>query len=277
MAESKFRSILNTIYQEPQGITVVDGNWKTGKTDFTLHLYELLKEMGLINECAGNIRIYKDRECEQPTEEQIKYIDNFLNLKAWMFSNLHRKMFIFDEAMKAAPSKKAMTLLNAEWQKVIPELSKGKVHLFALTQEESMTEKIFMHRTFNIAKWTKIMLPPRHPQYRKLVKVSSKLLKENIKFRNISKTNLNFNPNLSALWTLEPMGNSAINESSLEIRVAYAYVNGTSIFKMPDVFPEITHVQQAKRLLKAGIKSLFDISHFTGDSSGIIAQWKGEE
>ena len=90
-----------------------------------------------------------------------------------------------------------------------------------------------------------------------------------MKFRNISKTNLVFNPYLSANWSLEPNQNIGLSKSSLEIRIAYAYAHGTSIFKMPDVFPEINHVQQAKRLLKAGIKSLFDISHFTEDSSGV--------
>ena len=268
MTESKFRSILNTIYQEPHGITVIDGNWKTGKTDFTLKLYELLKEMGLINECAGNVHIYQDSDCEVPLEEPIKYIDNFAALKAWMFSNLHRKMFIFDEAMKAAPSKKAMTLLNAEWQRVIPELSKGKVHLFALTQEESMTEKIFMHRTFNVAKWTKIMLPPRHPQYRKLVKVSSKLLKETLKFRNISKTNLIFNPYLSANWTLEPTDKSALIESSLELRVAYAYAQNCSFSKIKNSFPEIEHNTQVQRHLRAALKTLFRLLQVTEVSSG---------
>ena len=125
--ESKFRKTLRRIYGEPHGITVIKGDWKTGKTDFGLHLYEILTDMGLIQQCAGNIQTFQDPECQTAINEPIKYIDNFMEMKTFMFQNLKRKLFFYDEAMKNAPSKKAMTLLNSEWQRVIPELSKGKL------------------------------------------------------------------------------------------------------------------------------------------------------
>lgn len=269
MTENKFRAVLNTIYQEPHGITVIKGNWKTGKTDFALHLYEILKEMGLISEAAGNIQIFADAECEQPINEPIKYVDNFLLMKTWMFRNLNRKIFFFDEAMKSAPSKKAMTALNAEWQKVVPELSKGKVHLMALTQEESMTEKIFMHRTFNVATWTKIMLPPKHPQYRKRVKVSSKLLKETYIFQNVKPTSIFFNPYLSAIWSMEPKQQNDLIQSSLELQVLNEYANNLSFSQIRDKHPELLHNTQVKRLMMSGLKQIFRLLQVTEDSRGL--------
>lgn len=257
MKESKFRQVLRRIYSEPHGITIIKGNWKTGKTNLGLHLYEILKDMKLVHEAAGNIQVFKDKECKQPTSDPVKYIDNFVMLKAWMFRNLNRKIFFYDEAMKNAPSKRAMTALNAEWQKVIPELSKGKVHLLAFTQEESMTEKIFRHRTFNVASWEKLFLPPKHPQYRKRVKVSSKLLKETLIFNSVSATNINYNPYLSASWSMEPSNVDNLFEGSIELKVALAYARGDSTDKIRATFEEVKDRKEATRMLRKALRVLF--------------------
>lgn len=270
MTESKFRSVLRKIYNEPHGITIIKGNWKTGKTDFVLKLYEILKEMKLVHDAAGNVQTFEDEACEKPSSTTIKYIDNFIMLKAWMFSNLNRKLFIFDEAMKSAPSKRAMTQLNAEWQKVIPELSKGKVHLFALTQEESMTERIFRHKTFNVATWTKMFLPPKHPQYRRRVKVSSKLLNETFIFNNITKCSTIFNPYLSASWSMEPTNIDSLFENSLELKVAKAYSEGMSTDKIKALYPEIKDRKEATRALRKALRVLFSKWQVAEVSSGII-------
>jgi len=269
---SKFRSVLSTIYGEPHGITVIKGDWKTGKTNFGIKLFEILKEMKLIHEAAGNIKIFKDESCEVPVSDPVKYIDNFVMLKAWMFRNLHRKIFFFDEAMKMAPSKRAMTRLNAEWQTVIPELSKGKVHLIALTQEESMTEKIFKHKTFNVATWTKIRLPPSHFQYRKRVKVSSKLLNETYIFNNISLCKTIYNPYLSATWSMEPQNVDDLFESSVELKVALAYSQGMSTDKIKSLFPEIKDRKEATRSIRKALKILFSKWQVAEVSSGDIAE-----
>jgi len=233
--------------------------------------------MGLIQDCAGNIQTFQDRNCEIPINDSIRYIDNFLEMKSFMFRNLKRKLFFYDEAMKNAPSKKAMTLLNSEWQRVIPELSKGKTHLFAFTQEESMTEKIFMHRTFNVAHWEKVRLPPSNPQYRKLVKVSSKLLRETYQFRNVKRTNVFFNPYLSAIWTMEPNKKDSLIENSLELKVTHEYMSGLSFSQIKDKHPEIIWNKQVQRLIRSGLKSLFHLCQVTEDSRGTIPSENGHK
>lgn len=268
MKENKFRSVLKAIYTEPQGITQIKGFYKTGKTDFTLHLLEILMNMKLIHEAAGNVRVFQDKECQIPVNEPVKYIDNFVLLKAWLFRNTRRKMFIFDEAMANAPSKKAMTTLNAEWQRVIPELSKAKCHLMTLTQEETMTEKIFAHRTFNVATWTKIDLPRHHSQYRKRVKVSSKLLKETLIFNNISRTNINFNPYLSALWSMEPTSTDQF-EDTLELKVLMDYANGKSYPTIAKTYEELYDRTSVARAMRRGLKVLFRMCQVSEVSSGI--------
>ena len=274
--QSKFRQVLQNIYQEPHGITLITGAWKTGKTNFALHLLELLMEMGLVSEAAGNIRIFKDVDYEVTTDTPVRYIDNFALMKAWMYKDshkthekIHRKYFIFDESMGNAPSKRAMTQLNAEWQKVVPELSKGKVQLIALTQEESMTERIFRHPTFNIATWTKINLPKRHPQHLKRVRVSSKLLKESFIFNNISQTNIIYNPYLIAPWSMEPLNVETMFDDCLELKIARSYATGLSTDKIVELFPEVKDRKEATRYVKKGIVLLLDKWQVAKVSSGI--------
>lgn len=257
---SKYAKILKSIYDTPAGVTIIAGNWKTGKTDFALKLYEDLQVLALIHEAAGNVQIYKDKECTIPSNEKMQFIDNFAMLKAWMFKNLNRKLFVYDEAMKNAPSKKAMTQLNSEWQRIIPELSKGKVHLLAITQEESMTEKIFGHPTFCIARWTKIALSPRHPQYRKCVRVSSKGLMRKYEFRNLNRTSLNFNPYRSAEWTMEP-AEIETGVLPLDLQIAKAYSDGLTFGKIAEKFGMGQDRTAVQRELRSALRALFRMLH----------------
>lgn len=257
---SKYSQVLKAIYDSPAGVTIVKGHWKTGKTDFALKLYEQLKQLGLIYEAAGNVQLFEDHECTKLSNKDMQYIDNFAFLKAWMFRDLHRKFFVYDEAMKNAPSKKAMTQLNSEWQRIIPELSKGKVHLIAITQEESMTEKIFGHPTFCIARWEKIDLPKHHPQYRKKVRVSSKGLRQKYEFGNLEATSLNFNPYRSAEWSMEPP-NIANESLSLELQIAKAYADGLSTVQICEKFPQAGDRKEVTRYLRKGLVALFRMWH----------------
>lgn len=226
---------LNKIYRDsPASISIVEGDWKQGKTDFAIHLAgEELKRLGIIKRCAANIRCYQDEDCKVPSTKDIEYIDNFEMLKLFI-KQPGRKAFIYDEALKNTPSKRAMTTLNAEWLKIVPELSKGGdrhnpggCHLFVLTQEDSLTEKLFLNPTFKTAMWKKITLNCRNPQFRKMVRLSSKLLKRKITFRNLPPTAIHFNPYLGATWSMQPT-ELDLADLPLEFRVARAYADGKS-------------------------------------------------
>src|SRR4030042_1232983 len=167
---SPWESVLRKIFGGPASVTTISGPWKTGKTDFAIHLVEELKRLGIIFVAGANIQCFKDRNCEDPDESQIQFIDNFVGLESWMFSG-NRKAFVYDEAITSTPSRRAMSGMNTEWLKIIPELSKGRLHLIVVTQEESITEKVFFNPTFHVASWEKVFLKPTNPQFRKMVKL----------------------------------------------------------------------------------------------------------
>lgn len=250
---------LKTIYGLPASITVVKGEWKTGKTDFALHLVEELMRLNLISRAGSNIQCFKDRQCTVPDNSLVQYLDNFIALNSWMYSGF-RKAFLYDEAIKHSPSRRAMAQLNTKWLEVIPELSKGRCHLIVITQEVDYTEKSFLHPTFVRAIWEKISLPQSHPQFRKMVKLNSQLLPwypHNATFKNIPATKIVFDPYRSAKWSVNPEID-ALEDLSIELRIAYDYAQGLSTDKIVDKYPEVKDRTEATRMLRKALKILMD-------------------
>lgn len=150
----KFRSIINRIYTHPASIIVITGDWKTGKTDFALWIFELLRQLGYVSKCASNIEIYKDYQHNERIDEPVKLIESMTDLKVWV-QEYGRKLFIYDEAIESSPSRDAMTTLNKAWLKFIPQLSKTHTHLLVLTQEQALIDSIFKNPTFSWGFWRK--------------------------------------------------------------------------------------------------------------------------
>ncbi|MBC7113220.1 MAG: hypothetical protein H5T34_04270 [Candidatus Methanomethyliales bacterium] len=196
------------LYKEsPASISVITGKWKTGKTDFALFLTidELRDRLGIVEKVGTNIWV------DDPT---VSHIDNFVDLETWLFMDRKKKAFIFDEALKAAPSRSAMSKLNVKWLEYIPELSKARTHLFIITQEESFTEKMFLHPTFVRARWIKRAL--------KVVDLISDQFDGVNRFTDIPKSKVNFDPYKIATWSLEPKGDLNIVDNDILLAVEYA-------------------------------------------------------
>lgn len=194
----------------PASVSVITGKWKTGKSDFALFLAvdELRDRLNFVEEVGSNI---------QTDDPAVAYVDNFVDLDTWLFRDRKRKVFIFDEALKAAPSRSAMSKLNVKWMQYVPELSKARCHLFVITQEEAYMEKLFIHPTFIRARWIKKSL--------KTVDLISQLYHGDVcRFDDLPKSKVSFDPYCIATWQMEPTGEAAIVDD--DIRVAIEYANG---------------------------------------------------
>ncbi|MGC8937144.1 MAG: hypothetical protein ACP5KV_07290, partial [Candidatus Methanomethylicaceae archaeon] len=194
----------------PASVSVISGKWKTGKTDFALFLAvdELRDRLGAVESVGTNIKTY---------DPSITYINNFVDLETWLFKDRKRKVFIFDEALKAAPSRSAMSKQNVKWMQYVPELSKARCHLFVITQEEDYTEKLFIHPTFIRARWIKKSL--------KTVDLISQLYPGDVyRFNDIPKSKVSFDPYHIATWQMVPDGEATVVDD--DIRIALEYANG---------------------------------------------------
>ena len=256
---SFWETCLRAIYGEICTITVIKGEWKTGKTDFALHLVEECKRLELISQAGSNIMCFKDKGCNEPDPENVRYIDNFLELKTWMFTG-YRKMFIFDEALKSAPSRRAMSRLNTGWLEIEPELSKGKCHLVVIVQTKDYMEKSFINPAYVRAEWEKPTLRPGNPQYRKIVDLDSRLISWPYRhtFKNLPPTKIFFDQNKSAIWKEVPEG-TQLGNLSIELQIAWDYSRGLStddiVKKYKDKCRDRT---QATRMIRKALKALMD-------------------
>jgi hypothetical protein len=248
---SAWESCLRKIYGGPASVTTVKGPWKTGKTDFAIHLTEELKRLGLIYVAGANIQCFQDDNCEIQDESQIKYVDNFGTLEGWMFSG-NRKAMLYDEAITSTPSRRAMSEMNTHWLKIIPELSKGRMHLIVITQEESITEKVFFHPTFHVASWEKIQLSKYNPQFRKMVKLrASKFIPKPIIFKNLPPTKIIFDPFRSATWAMSSKITDLHDE---DLMIAHDYGSGISYDEIKTRYPFLHSRKVVADRIRRGIK-----------------------
>jgi len=231
--------VLNSLYNSPASISVISGKWKTGKTDFSLFLVidELRDRLGLIREVGSNI---------QTTDPTVAYVNNFMDLETFLYRNKDRKAFIFDEALKAAPSRSAMSRLNVKWLEYIPELSKARTHLFVITQEESYLEKLFLHPTFVRARWKKLDLK------------TVDLIKDGevLRFRDLPKAKVDFDPYCIAKWQMEPDGDPGLEDEDLTIALDYS--RG---MKTQDIMEKygLKYRWEITRALKRAIDKLYNV------------------
>ncbi len=245
---------LRKIYDSPASITIVTGKWKTGKTDFALRLAwdELKNRLNLIQHVASNVKT-----------DVVQYIDNFDDLAIWMFQNRQRKAFIYDEAVKSTPSRKAMSQVNTKWLEFAPELSKGRCHLIVVTQEPDFTEKLFLHPTFVRAQWVKVD------------KTVADLIitgeSDIIRFEGIPKTTVQFDPYAIAVWKLNRRESFIFDVLDQDIKIALDYAN----MKSHEVMEKygLTHRFQLKLAVQKAIKKMFNMLQ----TSKVKASVEGEE
>jgi len=222
---------LNRIFNLPATIILITGDWKTGKTDFALLLFEELMRLGIIKKGASNI-ITQDSEIDN--------IQDMHSLRAWMYNDKIPKLFIYDESITGTPKRRAMSKLNVEWLKyIIPELSKGKGKLIVITQELDFTESVFYHPTFLRGMFRKIN--------KKMAILNSPLLKTEVSFHDIPRTSIGFDPYVIATFRSERiLDTSKMTENE---KVAMLYTQGMGMNEIGKMFNPPKNRNAVRRLL----------------------------
>lgn len=248
----KLKEAMFKIYGKPASLTVMTGVWKSGKTNTALYFAQLLKLWGLVTDIGANIEIYKDLKKREIDESEVKFINNFLKLKMWGFGSNHRKLYIFDEAIKNAPSRSAMTKLNKAWLDVIPEASKMRMHILAITQTQDYMESIFKNPEFQNAVWEKVDLAETNPLYRRVVSLKAKdYYSETLEFSPIPATTLTYDAYQSATMALEPTSES-LSQLPLQVRMALDFGEGLTTDDLKSKY-ELPTRKQAIREVRKGL------------------------
>lgn len=205
------KTVLNSVYGSPASVTIITQvrGWKYGKTDFALLLTEMCFTLGLIQIAASNTE----------TKDGIDFINDFQNLDYWLTSSKRRKMFLFDEAIEAAQRRRAMSNINVEWIRRIPQLSKSRCHLLVITQETELTESAFFKWSFLRGVWTKLN--------RTTVTFMSRYVANGkvLKWIDLPPTTIKFDPYLLATFTEKPISVKGFKDSDYK-QLYDHYFNG---------------------------------------------------
>lgn len=227
-----------------QGIHLVHGEWRTGKTNFVLKLCDDAIREGWIKQFAGNIPI------EEPPESYT-YIDNMPTLKYWLFKTKQSKAFIFDEAIETAMSRNAMSRINKMWLEVIPELSKAKCKLFVLCQEEDLIDNIFRKYKFKRSEIVKLSWDKALIKFRGF--------KEPLTISGIKPTILKYDPDTPAVFKAE--GKIEIGTKPFPL-IASLIENKMVIDKVRQQYPQYQNLSASsfKLIMLKELEDIYGIS-----------------
>ncbi len=211
-----WESILKKIFTHDALIILVKGFWKTGKTNVGLRIAEDARKYGLIKKIGTNIKIQ---------DKSIRLIEDIETLKEFHYDdpkNPTHKCFIFDEAGKHTLRRRAMGRKNVQWMGFIPELSKGRMKLIVISQNEYITDSIWVNQEF-----TRIYIETKkHPKYGySILYDSDPSLRINPPRRyldDFGKTSIKYSPYESAEWYEERQENPK-ERKLLCCDIAYEY------------------------------------------------------
>jgi len=124
-AVREWNFLLEFFFKPIASVTLLIGEWKSGKTDFALYLAETLLKKGIVKKVASNIKTKSNL---------IEYIDNVPHLNAWMHYDHQSKLYIFDEGGRHLHKRRSMSKKNVEIVSLLPEISKGRCKWLVLYQ-----------------------------------------------------------------------------------------------------------------------------------------------
>ena len=210
-----FDQILELLFSVEAGVIAIGGERKTGKTDFALLMIERLFEIGLIKECATNIKT---------DDPRIDHIDNLPLLRTWLWTNISSKVYVFDETWEHSRRRNARTKKNVSLAVLLPEISKGRGKMIIVCQDPSKIDEEF-HGQFRLqgvamklSKTTVRFISPKFPLSQKVYT-----------FYDVPKTSIGFQPHSIASFNVKPTIEQAIycKDKDKAVLCGWAVLNRT--------------------------------------------------
>jgi hypothetical protein len=249
---------LKKIFSNPVVVSV-EGEWKTGKTDFALYIAEKLLQYKIVDEVATNIFTTGDN--------RFSYICDLQNLKFWLHRNTLTKLYILDELNVNAPSRRAMSNKSVGIISILPECSKGRARVIGLAQDLEGVDSEFKKDVWVKARFTKLITEDSRV---KTVRVFSTLLRQIYVLNDVPKTLITFDPYLIAPFTLKPEGNVAFPQDESLAKLS-EWAHGKPWKEL------FQHPQECNRFVRAQVLNLLNLySQFTPNSRGGTTEQSSE-
>ena len=201
--KTDFHYYLDKIFGEV-GLTLITqsskkkGIWKLGKTNLGLYLSQILLKYGIVHEVATNINTFG----------HYPQVADLYTLRAWLFRNRFRKLYIFDELNVHAPRRRAMSNKNIGILQVFPEISKARARIIGIGHELLKTDKDLMSYGIVRALFIKTSL--------KNARLISHLFKGNKNIPNLPATTIKYDPYETAPFTERPLAKFMFKDEDLQ-------------------------------------------------------------
>jgi len=193
------------------------GDWRMGKTDTSLLIAYLAKKWGLIQRIGSNIWTFNNPEVE--------YITSTGKLKTWFFSDKSTKLFLFDEGLKHAYRRKAMSQMNVDIiTDILPEVSKGHGRIIVISQIGKLDTDL-IHPAFCRAIFIK--------KSKKVMVARSKHFRGERTFRNLPRSPIRFDPDRLAPFVSTKMSKEPnFKDMGITFQIAQKYSKNWSMTKI---------------------------------------------
>lgn len=206
----KLRFILRRLFFGTS-LVIIHGEWKSGKTDFSLLIAELLLLLGLVDKVASNIKT---------SDPRFEHITSMEKLRQWLFADRVKKLWIEDEVSEKLLSRKSMSKENISFQETLPQISKAGARMILIIHSKDIMDKTMFDPVFLKGEFAKFGDEYR-PQLRKVARLVSRLFDEPITIRNIPRTSVQFDPmERYSMTTLEEGG---IDDLSFEGKYKFMF------------------------------------------------------
>jgi len=241
---------LKVLFKDPIVILML-GDWRTGKTDSSLLIGFLAKKWGLIDKIGSNIWTFKNPE--------VDYITSTGKLKTWLHMDKLTKLFIFDEGLKHAYRRKAMSQMNVDLiTEVLPEISKGHGRMIVCSQIGRLDTDL-VHPAFCRAIFKKLE--------KKVMVCRSKHFREERTFRNLPKSPIRFDPDRLAPFVRTNMSKKPDSkEMGLTYEIAEKYQQNWSMTQIKR--DKGIHQEEVKRHIRKALKWFLDNFKESSDVNG---------
>jgi len=227
-----WKTVLHKLFNVP-GVVIVEGIGKVGKTDFSLKiakdLTELPRRVGEPNE-----PLIKDVASNIDTTGFYPQISDLISIKNWLYSNNHRKLYLFDEANEYLSNLRVMSASNVAFTRLLPQVTKAHARMIVIGHDFGGIDKNVLREAWCKGKFINTSL--------KSALLLSNLFSQAIDFHNIEKTSVPFDPYAVAPFTEKPDGVIMFKDSDKE--TLWKWVNGATIKDLG------LHAMQLNRLLR---------------------------
>jgi hypothetical protein len=218
-----WQTILRVLFNVP-GVVLIGGAGKSGKTDFALKISEDLQKIYSYHQNLDRPKpeyLITSKENVSTNIDTFGYyqqISDLISIKQWLYSNNHRKLYIFDEATEYLTNKRTMSSQNVGFMRLLPQVTKAHARMIVIGHNLLRVDKDLLDEAWCKGVFIKTEL--------KNAQLISNLFPKPFDFHDIKRTSVKFDPYAIAPFTERPVGQVYFKDADLDL--LWKWANGTN-------------------------------------------------